>query len=541
MIKKFLIMKNHITNKNKKTKLHWYLTVIFITIIIQSNGQGYYYNKTIKTSTAINCLSQNCHSMVPFSNGTYLLCGQEQDTMPSNNNRSIFLAVIDGNADETFHRTFKESGSEGGTKAIIGKDSCIYILGNSTSTQSYMYLIKLNKNLQIIWEKRYQGYPFNLFVPSTDMIVTNDSNLMLLSNVGLIKMNTSGNILWKRILNNSFSSSMFIQTMNGDIMVAGSYGPVPWQSKMIIQRYNANGYLKWSKSYNSIGSLGTTGGKILEITANNYVVIGGHYHDPSKGLFMRIDSSGAVLFKKFYQIGLWLGGGYTFYTDIIPVNNGEYLISGSSNGLVLNGYIPFLQKIDSTGTTLWVKHRDSTDYAYLAYTITQCNNGYLLAGNKNFGDVQQMTFFKIPFAINVCDWHNTSIYVDSMATIDIADFPESIDTVLNIPLTTPNFTTIDFLQPYTIECDTIITSITVLNEFESNDIIIYPNPSNDFITIENKQPAEIEISNIQGQFIKSFMAIGNKTNIDVSSFAKGLYFIIVKTEKGIITKKFIKE
>ena len=60
----------------------------------------------------------------------------------------------------------------------------------------------------------------------------------------------------------------------------------------------------------------------------------------------------------------------------------------------------------------------------------------------------------------------------------------------------------------------------------------YPNPAINNITIESP-PAVIEITNIQGQLIKTFATTGNKTNIDISAFPSGVYVVEVKTEKGI--------
>jgi hypothetical protein len=70
---------------------------------------------------------------------------------------------------------------------------------------------------------------------------------------------------------------------------------------------------------------------------------------------------------------------------------------------------------------------------------------------------------------------------------------------------------------------------------------LFPNPTSDFINIETQQKSEIEILNIAGQLIKSITANENTTSMDISDFAKGMYFVKVKTEKGIAVKKFIKE
>jgi hypothetical protein len=77
--------------------------------------------------------------------------------------------------------------------------------------------------------------------------------------------------------------------------------------------------------------------------------------------------------------------------------------------------------------------------------------------------------------------------------------------------------------------------------FNSSECNIYPNPSADNLTIETMQKSEIEILNIEGQILKSIAANDNTTTIDVSSFARGMYFVKVKSEKGIAVNKFIKE
>ncbi|NTW32319.1 MAG: T9SS type A sorting domain-containing protein [Bacteroidetes bacterium] len=61
------------------------------------------------------------------------------------------------------------------------------------------------------------------------------------------------------------------------------------------------------------------------------------------------------------------------------------------------------------------------------------------------------------------------------------------------------------------------------------------------ITIEASQQTTIEITNMQGQMTRAIGANDNKTNIDVSTFQSGIYFIKVKSEKGVMVKKLVKE
>ncbi|MFA5781373.1 MAG: T9SS type A sorting domain-containing protein [Bacteroidales bacterium] len=72
-------------------------------------------------------------------------------------------------------------------------------------------------------------------------------------------------------------------------------------------------------------------------------------------------------------------------------------------------------------------------------------------------------------------------------------------------------------------------------------IIVYPNPATNNITIESQQQAVIEISNIEGQLIKTLATNSNKTNVDISALPSGIYYVKVKTEKRMIVEKFVKE
>ena len=90
--------------------------------------------------------------------------------------------------------------------------------------------------------------------------------------------------------------------------------------------------------------------------------------------------------------------------------------------------------------------------------------------------------------------------------------------------------------------NTIIITITGIdNQFIKNNISVYPNPVTNIVTIESPRDAVIEITNIQGQLVKTLAATGNKTDIDVSSLANGVYVVEVRTNEGVSVEKFVKE
>lgn len=71
------------------------------------------------------------------------------------------------------------------------------------------------------------------------------------------------------------------------------------------------------------------------------------------------------------------------------------------------------------------------------------------------------------------------------------------------------------------------------------EVLLYPNPGKDMITIgtgSNLKMTQVEIFNLTGQRIFSAEVKSDKQQINVSSFATGMYHVVVATDKGKVTK-----
>ncbi len=84
----------------------------------------------------------------------------------------------------------------------------------------------------------------------------------------------------------------------------------------------------------------------------------------------------------------------------------------------------------------------------------------------------------------------------------------------------------------------------LLNKASDNIIFIYPNPSNDFvsITISANNNANLRISDITGKIIfnKDFQLLDTtKTTFDFTGFSKGIYFVKYTTANDSVVKKLI--
>lgn len=94
-----------------------------------------------------------------------------------------------------------------------------------------------------------------------------------------------------------------------------------------------------------------------------------------------------------------------------------------------------------------------------------------------------------------------------------------------------------FFQQHTLDCN----PLSIINEeFEKNNIEIYPNPTNGLLKIHSEiiyTKLEISVFNITGQKI---FTVNNQTEIDISHLTKGIYLIKVKMDGTIKTKRIIK-
>src|SRR5690606_5635164 len=81
-----------------------------------------------------------------------------------------------------------------------------------------------------------------------------------------------------------------------------------------------------------------------------------------------------------------------------------------------------------------------------------------------------------------------------------------------------------------------------INEEEKFDIIIYPNPANNYLTIDGNQIQNLSISlyDITGRILFT-NTFDNKIIIDISKFTSGIYFVEVGKKDSKLVQKIIKQ
>ena len=97
-------------------------------------------------------------------------------------------------------------------------------------------------------------------------------------------------------------------------------------------------------------------------------------------------------------------------------------------------------------------------------------------------------------------------------------------------------------------CDSTVVLLLIVvpdvgvEQYAKNIMIeLLPNPANDYAIIRTEKAIEkVEIINIDGKLLETqYLAGEQERRINLSSYAKGFYFVKVTTNEGVITKKLI--
>ena len=88
-----------------------------------------------------------------------------------------------------------------------------------------------------------------------------------------------------------------------------------------------------------------------------------------------------------------------------------------------------------------------------------------------------------------------------------------------------------------------VEDCTWTEEYEKNPIEVYPNPNNGRFTVNRVQGTvdRVQVYDVYGKLLKTVEVNGNTVELDVRELASGMYFVRISTEKGVVTKSFVKK
>lgn len=257
------------------------------------------------------------NSIVQTSANHIYICG-ETNLNYAERQKDIFLLKTNANGDSIWTKTFGGDEYDFASCLISTSDRNLLIAGRSESfgARAYgdIYLIKLNYNGEIIWEKTFPD-PDSEF--STHIVETQNGDYIITGNdqagapdtanrIYLLKVDAEGNLVWKKKFGLGTGDwkwgNSTVETMNEDLITCGQLTTEGY-TQVLILKIDKNGNLIWEKNYGS-PYISETGYSIKGNDDNTFTVVGSSFdvNNPDTEIILfKIDENGRELW--FQRMG----------------------------------------------------------------------------------------------------------------------------------------------------------------------------------------------------------------------------------------------
>lgn len=471
------------------------------------------------------------------------------------------------------------------TSSFRTSDNGYIITGTSNSddgdlTVNYgsndYWVIKISSEGNLEWQKSLGGSNGET---SYDVIQTKDSGYIISgfsrsndndvsSNNGgediwIVKLDSTGNIEWEKSYGGTLNENgeSIVNTKDGGFIIAGNstsnngdvsnnYGDVDvW-----VLKISNIGLIEWEKNYGGTGL--DTGEEIFELNDGSFIVGGSTSSNDTDVSFnhggmdfwlIKINNEGVLLWEKTF------GGSLDESLGSINLTyDGGYILTGfsfSTDGDLSNNYGAqdlWVVKLSSSGNIEWQKSYGGS-FTDFGSKILQAPNGEYFVGGYTASNDNDIDF-------NNGGWDYWLIKLSNTGSLIWSKCYGGSDN--------------DFLVDFTITFDNSI-SLCGRTDSEDGDVsennggadywivklepnildikentynyIVYPNPARDYfsIKINEEEFANVKLSvfNALGVLVYQNDNVSPHQQIDVSSWAKGHYFVKIQNEAGTFFKQ----
>ncbi|NMB82969.1 MAG: T9SS type A sorting domain-containing protein [Ignavibacteria bacterium] len=249
---------------------------------------------------------ENAGSFVKTPDGGFLLVGTSRSFATST---QIYLIKTDKDGNKVWEKNYGGTGGDAGKKIIPTQDGNYLIVATTSSKGAGnfdVYLVKINGNGDIIWEKTHGGADWD---EATDIAELSDGSFIVsgysltYSVAGghdwlLLKVNSSGDFVWRKVFGAQYQdyASRVAIASDGFVVTGTTMVQILPQSKndLLVIKTDFNGNELWRLQ---LGGEESEGPGALIINSDGNAVIAGStssYSSKSDSYFLNINSSGKI-------------------------------------------------------------------------------------------------------------------------------------------------------------------------------------------------------------------------------------------------------
>lgn len=458
------------------------------------------FGSLIETNEIINssCFFFSVHTVETINNTLFFtgLCKIGSATSPP----KFYLGKIDligGECDLRYRNIVSVSYTSG--PSLILDSTNLYV---TYPEGEYYSIAKYDHSLNEIWAKSSVISSSTSKNPSTDLIRTTDSTIILIgksgSSLGLIKYDTTG------ILDSVFlfdNDLLYIriydvnESIDGSLIMCGVTYDAPF-SKPIIIKMSKSGHVYWAKKLPIASGLLDFSGfvKVLELPNNNIIAFAYLMEDPTNTFadgLVCFDSNGNQLYSSYF-------GNYD------PISYRLYDFKTYDNGILFSGKKVIMDSVNT--------------YYY----------NYFGFADFNFENICEVTQFNLPFEdclISNCSIIPTSSIISgndiSGLNFNLGNYSSSVNPLTEYCVTTGEISPIN----------------------HESEVIVFPNPAIEGGIIKIKAPNfgnfVISVFDILGKEVYKGLIESEESSFFIG-FPAGIYMLDIVLNNGIkFTEKIV--
>jgi hypothetical protein len=495
----------------------------------------------------------------------------------------LFITTFSLKAQNNFLKIIDEGKAEIGLGAVetpTGDYVIVGTAGDSTNATGNWdgYIVKINSYGDTLWTRTYGGYGTDTYssviCKGNNYIVVGSEFVFGLSWQGwLVEYDENGNRIAEKLFGgNAYKADGFadiIATTDGGYMVSGttnSFGTDSTSDIWILKLDSAFDTI-WTKHYDlgvieGTQSYNDNGGHIIPFKNNEYMFTSGtctsgcNGSDPhSFATYFVIDSVGNIIKLVSFKEGI-----KTVFACVRPTNDGGAILCGAislKDTAIFAGMRSenmWVVKLDSNADTIWTKEIGKTGVYDGGFSIFQTSDGgYFLDSYSEQGDCPGFDVDNV-WLLKLNSTGDTT-WVRKWGKERNDDtwwaIPTSDGGCLAVGSTNANSIPVVAAIPgnsnlLIIKTDANGNFSSTGKEFSENESLgIYPNPAANYLTIDTRdlqsKNYNIRIYDDVGDLVLEKCLSDSKTTLNISSLPVGMYVAEIKTEKGVMVKKFVKD
>lgn len=488
-------------------------------------------------------------AMIETADGSFVIVGytdsDDLDVIGQHGYEDVWVFKLDLNGNIIWQKPIGGSGFDEGYDIVESSDGGYIIIGRTGSedgdiscefeSSSYRsWIVKLDINGTIMWDKCIEGVGdspledpdiYSICEGVNGGFVITGSDYYLQDSgkdLWVLKIDQGGVKEWEHFYGGleweegySISTTIdggylicgYTESNEGDVTAGENNG----DKDFWILKLDVNGILQWQNNYGSPAEDIAMHG--IQSSDGNFHIVGttnGNGGDISgthgqKDIWtIKLNPEGVLIWQKPY-------GGLKEEAAkcILELNNGNYLICGSTKSKSGSGQVTF-------------NHKEDKD----DFWLVQVNIHGEIISDLSYGSSQ---WEAEPTAVSL---PNNDILISGYTGLGTSNPDGDISEVF------------DGYDIWLLKLNNFTTSSTYFADSHNDSIALFPNPANDMVVISYPllmgNNATLTISDIAGKIVfKSIASQTKNTEVNTQNFVEGVYLVQVQTSDFVSTRKLV--